>query len=121
MGRVPAPIALATESARPKYRPPARPQPGFARHGTAVPPSKEKKNYRPGDVVTWDLSRGLTHIGIVSDKQSGDGVPLVIHNIGSGALEEDILFAYPITGHYRWQPSRADRDKAPGANTQLNK
>ena len=93
----------------------------FARHGTAVPPSKEKKNYRPGDVVTWDLSRGLTHIGIVSDKQSRDGVPLVIHNIGSGALEEDILFAYPITGHYRWQPSRADRDKAPGANTQLNK
>jgi hypothetical protein len=76
----------------------------FARHGTAVHPSKEKKNYRPGDVVTWNLSHGLTHIGIVSDKQSGDGVPLIIHNIGSGAREEDILFEYPITGHYRWRP-----------------
>ena len=29
------------------------------------------------------------------------GVPLILHNIGAGAREEDILFAYPITGHYR--------------------
>ena len=39
---------------------------------------------------------------IVSDKKSAKGVPLVIHNIGSGAREEDRLFDFPITGHYRF-------------------
>ena len=76
----------------------------FARHGTSLPPSKEANAYRAGDIVTWRLPRKLTHIGIVSDKQSWNGVPLVIHNIGEGAREENILFGYPITGHYRWQP-----------------
>jgi uncharacterized protein YijF (DUF1287 family) len=28
-------------------------------------------------------------------------VPLVIHNIGAGTREEDILFRYTIIGHYR--------------------
>ena len=27
--------------------------------------------------------------------------PLVIHNIGSGTQEENSLFTYPLTGHYR--------------------
>ena len=27
---------------------------------------------------------------------------LVIHNIGGGAQEEDRLFEFEITGHYRW-------------------
>lgn len=56
--------------------------------------------YRAGDVVTWDLGRGLTHIGIVSDR-SVRGKPLIIHNIGRGTREEDILYRYKITGHYR--------------------
>jgi uncharacterized protein YijF (DUF1287 family) len=38
---------------------------------------------------------------IVSDKKAADGTPLVIHNIGSGTKEEDSLFTYPLTGHYR--------------------
>lgn len=38
---------------------------------------------------------------IVSDKKASDGTPLVIHNIGSGAKEENCLFTYPQTGHYR--------------------
>lgn len=29
-------------------------------------------------------------------------VLLVIHNIGSGAKEEDRLFEFPLAGHYRW-------------------
>jgi uncharacterized protein YijF (DUF1287 family) len=51
--------------------------------------------------VTWDLGGGIPHIGIVSDRRSGDGVPLVIHNIGAGAREDDILFGFVITGHFR--------------------
>ena len=38
---------------------------------------------------------------IVSDKKTADGVPLVIHNIGSGTREKDRLFEFRITGHYR--------------------
>ena len=38
---------------------------------------------------------------IVSDKLNRNGVPYVIHNIGSGASEDDSLFSYPLTGHYR--------------------
>ena len=57
--------------------------------------------YRPGDIVTWDLGNGLAHIGIVSDRRSSRGSPLVIHNIGRGAREEDILFRFTITGRYR--------------------
>ncbi|WP_426106822.1 DUF1287 domain-containing protein [Massilia sp. TSP1-1-2] len=76
----------------------------FARHGTTVPPSKAGRDYLPGDVVTWRLPGNLTHIGIVGDKPSQAGVPQMIHNIGGGAQEEDMLFKYEITGHYRWQP-----------------
>lgn len=78
----------------------------FARHGTSLSPSKEAGAYRAGDIVTWRLPGNLTHIGIVSDRPSWNGVPLIIHNIGAGAREENILFSYAITGHYRWQPRR---------------
>ncbi|WP_428848489.1 DUF1287 domain-containing protein [Shewanella submarina] len=30
--------------------------------------------------------------------------PLTVHNIGRGPVLEDMLFNYPITGHYRYQP-----------------
>jgi hypothetical protein len=38
---------------------------------------------------------------IVSDRKIKDGIPLVIHNIGSGIKEENRLFDFPLTGHYR--------------------
>jgi hypothetical protein len=58
--------------------------------------------YRPGDLVTWELPGRLPHIGIVSDRTSREGVPLIVHNIGRGPELEDLLFAYPISGHYRY-------------------
>jgi uncharacterized protein len=59
-------------------------------------------NYLAGDIVTWDLGKGLVHIGIVSNKKSLiGGVPLIIHNIGRGTQEENILNNYTITGHFR--------------------
>ncbi len=57
--------------------------------------------FEAGDIVTWDLGRGLVHIGIVSDRKSWAQVPLIIHNIGRGTQEENILLQYKITGHYR--------------------
>lgn len=75
----------------------------FQRRGWRLPVSASPSAYRAGDLVTWDLGRGLTHIGIVSDHSSEQGAPLVLHNIGRGAQEEDRLFAWTITGHYRAQ------------------
>ena len=73
----------------------------FTRQGWSLPVKQEAAAYQPGDIVTWDLGRGLTHIGIISDRQAPTATPLVLHNIGRGTQEEDILFAYRITGHYR--------------------
>jgi uncharacterized protein YijF (DUF1287 family) len=58
------------------------------------------ETYLPGDIVAWRLPGGLLHIGVVSGKKSGP-TPLVIHNIGAGAREENVLFAYTVIGHYR--------------------
>ena len=74
----------------------------FQRKGYAVPVTDDATNYRPGDLVTWKLPGNLDHIGIVTDRPSGDGDrPLIVHNIGAGTRIDDILFAYRITGHYR--------------------
>jgi len=61
---------------------------------------KFSDSYGPGDIVAWDLGNGVLHIGIVSDRMVGE-VPLIIHNIGAGVQEEDILFSYRVIGHYR--------------------
>lgn len=73
----------------------------FKRKGCALPVSKNAADYKPGDIVTVMVGGKLPHIMIVSDRKSAAGVPLAIHNIGSGTQEEDVLFAYPLTGHYR--------------------
>jgi uncharacterized protein YijF (DUF1287 family) len=75
----------------------------FTRRGMALEPN----DYRAGDIVTWMLPGNLPHIGIVSDRIAASGRPLMIHNIGAGAAEEDMLTAYPITGHFRWFPGEA--------------
>lgn len=69
----------------------------FKRQGYQI----NHQQYLAGDIVTWDLGKGLVHIGIVSDKKSATGTPLIIHNIGRGTQEEDILYRFKITGHYR--------------------
>ena len=82
----------------------------FRRRGTALPVTDDLADYRPGDVVAWNLrgDRGfLAHIGIVTDRMAPSGRPQVVHNIGAGPKLEDVLFAWPITGHYRWLPEVA--------------
>ena len=75
----------------------------FERKGWSVALSKQATDFHADDVVAWDLGGGVTHIGIVSDRRSAVGTPLVVHNIGRGVQEADILFAYKIIGHYRPQ------------------
>jgi uncharacterized protein YijF (DUF1287 family) len=73
------------------------------RAGAEVPVSRDPSAYRAGDLVTWMLPRNLPHIGIVTGDRSVTGTPLVVHNIGRGPEVENMLFRYPITGHYRYQ------------------
>lgn len=73
----------------------------FERKGYSVAVSLNPGDYLPGDLVTCTVGGKLPHIMIVSDKTTTAGIPLVIHNIGDGAREENRLFDFPITGHYR--------------------
>lgn len=75
----------------------------FRRKGKALAVTRRGGDYRPGDVITWRLSSGVPHIGVVSDVPvRGTDRYLVVHNIGAGAQIEDVLFAYALSGHYRY-------------------
>lgn len=73
----------------------------FERKQFSLPVTTKRQDYLAGDLVSCTVFPNLPHIMIVSDKKNYNGVPLVIHNIGQGAQEEDRLFEFPITGHYR--------------------
>ena len=75
----------------------------FARHGQSLS-TTDVDSFQAGDIVTWRMpDSNLPHIGIVSDKRSlFKNTPLIIHNIGRGTQEENILFAYPIHKHFRY-------------------
>jgi len=61
-----------------------------------------KDAFKPGDIVVWKLpGSNLDHIGLCSDKLNSKGEPLIIHNVGYGAKEEDVLRAYKIVDHFR--------------------
>lgn len=76
----------------------------FKRKNAEKPISDHAPAYVPGDIVCWNLSGGLTHIGIVVDKKSLDGKRnLIVHNIGGGQVLADCLFDFKIIGHYRYK------------------
>lgn len=75
----------------------------FARNGERLKVTQAPLDYRPGELVTWVVGGSLPHIGIVSSELNAEGTrPLMVHNIGAGPQLEDMLFDYPITGHYRY-------------------
>jgi uncharacterized protein len=74
----------------------------LSRKGAARTVTGNATDWLPGDIFTSMIDGRLPHTGIVSDRRGAGGRPLVIHNIGQGAREEDALFTYPLTGHYRW-------------------
>jgi len=76
----------------------------FSRFGRKKAITNIPWDYIIGDIVCWNLSGGITHIGIVVDKKSDDGKrPMIVHNIGAGQVIEDILFKFKIIGHYTYQ------------------
>jgi uncharacterized protein len=75
----------------------------FSRKGVSLPITLMATNYSPGDIITWDLGGGVPHVGIVVNVRSAEsGRFLMVHNIGEGPKMEDVLFAWKITGHYRY-------------------
>jgi uncharacterized protein YijF (DUF1287 family) len=76
----------------------------FARKGKVLPITDKAKDYQPGNIVCWNLGGGITHIGIVVNNRSTDGQRYnIVHNIGRGQEEEDMLFHFAIIGHYRYK------------------
>lgn len=76
----------------------------FSRKGIILPLTDKAVDYKPGDIVCWDLGRGITHIGIVVNKK----VPnkdryFIVHNIGGGQVLEDCLLKFKIIGHYKYE------------------
>lgn len=71
----------------------------FERHDFEVN-SAEQHQYKPGDIVTCVIG-SRPHIMIISDQMADTGQLLVIHNIGRGAVEDDRLSDFTMTGHYR--------------------
>ena len=49
-------------------------------------------------IIQWV---GLYHVGVVSPTR-GTRDYQVVHNIGYGARDEDVLREWTIIGHYRW-------------------
>jgi uncharacterized protein YijF (DUF1287 family) len=75
----------------------------FSRKGESLPITDRAADYVPGDLVTWDLGGGLTHIGMVVDRKTlFTRRYMIVHNIGAGPKMEDVLFDWKITGHYRY-------------------
>jgi uncharacterized protein YijF (DUF1287 family) len=74
----------------------------FRRRGGARRFSQTAGDYHAGDVVSWRLTgTTLPHIGIVT-RAVKDGEPLVAHNIGRGTQMEPVLFAWPMSGWFRF-------------------
>lgn len=66
--------------------------------------TSDSSQWQWGDVVYWRFSNGDEHCGVISDKTTASGRPLVIHN-ASITKEEDCLKRWKIIGHYRYPPN----------------
>jgi len=75
----------------------------FEREGGALTLPSTRDAWQPGDLYTMRLGGRLPHIGIVSDRLTPAGHPYVIHNIGRGTQEEDILGLYGDERRFRFE------------------
>ena len=72
------------------------------RHHQSFSKFHDSNTFQTGDIVAWKLTGGRLHIGIVSERRA-DGIPWIVHNIGQGTKEENLLHQFDIIGHYRIQ------------------
>lgn len=73
----------------------------FRKAGKTVPVTSNGSDYKPGDLVFWDIAAG--HVGIVTDvKVPNTDRYYVVHNICCGPKMQDFLFSADIVEHVRW-------------------
>jgi len=75
----------------------------WTRLRSRLPIPAQPAGWQPGDLFTMMIDKQHPHTGIISDRLADYGNPLVIHNIGQGTHEQDWLFAWPLTGRFRWK------------------
>lgn len=63
------------------------------------------ESWQPGDLVYCNLANGLGHCGVVSDRRTPEGRPLILHNAGRAELV-DLLPRVEVTGHFRYPMGR---------------
>ena len=88
--------------------------PLFERLARSLPAGRQA-DWAPGDVVFWDRdSNGSAgHLGIVIDETGPSGDPLVAHHhrptpeFAGTPSADDVLFRWPVIGHYRWPAGTA--------------
>ena len=59
------------------------------------------KQWQGGDIVMFGPP--YDHVGVVSDKRRGDGVPLLIHNAGPCTREDEGLLTWPAPLKYHFR------------------
>lgn len=70
----------------------------------SITTSELESDFKPSDIVVWDLGNGVLHIGVVSDRKSKANY-LVVHNICCGVKEDDILHTYTKVARFRFADS----------------
>jgi uncharacterized protein len=75
----------------------------FTRKAKSLATTGDSETFLPGDIVTWDLGNHTDHVGMVVNVWYKPSQRyLIVHNLGAGTRMEDVLFAWKITGHYRY-------------------
>ena len=76
----------------------------FSQNLTKKTDKKNLAEWKPGDVVFWSLTNDgvADHVGVISERKTDEGVPLVIHQFPPTCEEEDVLNHWTIMGHFRY-------------------
>lgn len=61
----------------------------------------DPSEWKSGDIVFWKLVGGKDHVGVLSTKRNSEGFPYVVHNIGAGVMEEDVLRNWTLVRRFR--------------------
>ena len=61
------------------------------------------EDYKPGDVIFWDIAAGHTGI-VVESMNNSNTAHLIVHNIGGGPQYEDLLSTWTPVDAYRLGP-----------------
>ena len=74
----------------------------FTQQGAKVPATSVKRVYQAGDVLSWVLPGGLTHMGIVVAPATETRPAQIVHNIGLGPQQSNLPTGWRLTGQYRY-------------------